>query len=156
MVSTPQIARFMGPMWGPPGSCRPQMGPVLAPLTLLSGSAASRWLDDGKCWVRAISQNKSPCGYKCMDDISFGSQYYKFRNTTTEIGLLEPMWTYHQKHCLDKWMDRSLRRCLCRTITLLHPCTIYLAAKTWNYCSALLMYILESTLLHFISKRQRS
>ena len=32
-----QIARFMGPTWGPPGSCRPQMGPMLAPWTLLSG-----------------------------------------------------------------------------------------------------------------------
>ena len=27
----------MGPTWGPPGSCRPQMGPMLAPRTLLSG-----------------------------------------------------------------------------------------------------------------------
>ena len=27
----------MGPTWGPPGSCWPQMGPMLAPLTLLSG-----------------------------------------------------------------------------------------------------------------------
>ena len=27
----------MGPTWGPPGSCRPQMGPVLAAWTLLSG-----------------------------------------------------------------------------------------------------------------------
>ena len=25
----------MGPTWGPPGSCRPQMGPMLAPWTLL-------------------------------------------------------------------------------------------------------------------------
>ena len=25
-----QIANFMGPIWGPPGSCRPQMGPMLA------------------------------------------------------------------------------------------------------------------------------
>ena len=33
----PQIAKFMGPTWGPPGSCRPQMGPMLAPWTLLSG-----------------------------------------------------------------------------------------------------------------------
>ena len=33
-----QIARFMGPTWGPPGSCRPQMGPMLAPWTLLSGN----------------------------------------------------------------------------------------------------------------------
>ena len=32
-----QIAKFIGPTWVPPGSCRPQMGPVLAPWTLLSG-----------------------------------------------------------------------------------------------------------------------
>ena len=36
-----QIARFMGPIWGPPGSCRPQMAPVLAPWTLLSSQIAS-------------------------------------------------------------------------------------------------------------------
>ena len=35
--NTTQIAKFMGPTWGPPGSCRPQMGPMLAPWTLLSG-----------------------------------------------------------------------------------------------------------------------
>ena len=35
----PQIAKFMGPTWGPPGSCRPQMGPILAPWNLLLGSA---------------------------------------------------------------------------------------------------------------------
>ena len=34
--NTSQIARFMGPTWGPPGSCQPQMGPILAPWTLLS------------------------------------------------------------------------------------------------------------------------
>ena len=33
-----QIARVMGPTWGSPGSCRPQMGPILAPWTLLSGN----------------------------------------------------------------------------------------------------------------------
>ena len=36
-LSGVQIARFMGPTWGPPGSCRPQMGPMLATWTLLSG-----------------------------------------------------------------------------------------------------------------------
>ena len=36
-VITSLIARFMGPTWGPPGSCRPQMGPMLALWTLLSG-----------------------------------------------------------------------------------------------------------------------
>ena len=33
-----QIARFMRPTWGSPGSCQPQMGPMLTPWTfLLSG-----------------------------------------------------------------------------------------------------------------------
>ena len=36
-----QLARFMGPTWGPTGSYRPQMGPMLAPWTLLSGNG---WL----------------------------------------------------------------------------------------------------------------
>ena len=35
-----QIAKFMGQTWGPPGSCRPQMGPMLVPWTLLSGLLA--------------------------------------------------------------------------------------------------------------------
>ena len=30
-IMPPQIARFMGPTWGPLGSCRPQVGPMLAP-----------------------------------------------------------------------------------------------------------------------------
>ena len=37
-----QIAKFMGPTWGPPGSCRPQMGPMLAPWTLPS-AGVSAW-----------------------------------------------------------------------------------------------------------------
>ena len=43
-----QIAKFMGPTWGPPGSSRHQMGPMLVPWTLLSGvlrasSSLRRW-----------------------------------------------------------------------------------------------------------------
>ena len=40
-----QIANFMGPTWGPPGPCRPQMGPMLAPWNLLSGFSVngSQW-----------------------------------------------------------------------------------------------------------------
>ena len=36
-IESSQIAKFMGPSWAPPGSCRPQMDPMLAPWTLLSG-----------------------------------------------------------------------------------------------------------------------
>ena len=34
----------MGPTWGPPGSCRPQMGSMLAPWTLLSVISSHRML----------------------------------------------------------------------------------------------------------------
>ena len=37
-TTTTQIAKFMGPTWGSPGSCWPQIGPMLAPWTLLSGN----------------------------------------------------------------------------------------------------------------------
>ena len=37
-AALPQIAKFTGPTWGQHGSSRPQMGPMLAPWTLLSGT----------------------------------------------------------------------------------------------------------------------
>ena len=43
---TPQIAKFMGLTWGSPGSCRPQMGPMLAPWTLLSGTFITALCDN--------------------------------------------------------------------------------------------------------------
>ena len=39
---TTQTAKFIGPTWGPPGSYRPQIDPMLAPRTLLSGEMSSR------------------------------------------------------------------------------------------------------------------
>ena len=37
-VTLTRIARFMGPTWDPSGSDRTQVGPMLAPWTLLSGN----------------------------------------------------------------------------------------------------------------------
>ena len=37
LTFTTQIAKFMGPTWGPPGSCGPQMGPMLTPWSFLLG-----------------------------------------------------------------------------------------------------------------------
>ena len=60
-----QIAKFMGPTWGPPGSCRPQMDPMLAPWTLLSGALfyIAYRTDENECLSR-------PCtnGGWCRDD----------------------------------------------------------------------------------------
>ena len=41
--SQSQTASVMGPTWGPPVSSRPQMDPILAPWTLLSGMHRSGW-----------------------------------------------------------------------------------------------------------------
>ena len=41
---TPQLAKSMGPTWGPPGSCRPQMGPMLAQEPCYQGWLLIRWL----------------------------------------------------------------------------------------------------------------
>ena len=49
-----QISKFMGPTWGPPGSCRPQMGPILAPWTLLSGVSLTGASDVNTLFLRAL------------------------------------------------------------------------------------------------------
>ena len=38
------ITRFMGPIWGPSGADRTQVGPMLAPWTLLSGKLNHIWI----------------------------------------------------------------------------------------------------------------
>ena len=48
-----QIARFMGPTWGPPGADRIQVGPMLAPWILLSGE----FVMSSKCDVYSIFTN---------------------------------------------------------------------------------------------------
>ena len=42
--STSLITRFMGPTWGPSGANRTQVGPMLAPWTLLSGIGSGNGL----------------------------------------------------------------------------------------------------------------
>ena len=44
-----QIAKFMRPTWGPPGSCRPRKGPMLASWTLLSRFCISSHSDILSC-----------------------------------------------------------------------------------------------------------
>ena len=48
-IYTSLIANFMGPAWGPYGADRTQVGPMLAPLTLLSGMWTPRlhWMPCG-------------------------------------------------------------------------------------------------------------
>ena len=57
------ITRFMGPMWGPSGASRTQVGPTLAPWTLLSGSVypALKW----KCLVHEKFSSLSAPEVQC-------------------------------------------------------------------------------------------
>ena len=50
-----QIAKFMGPTWGPSGPCLPQMDPIVAPWTLVSG-----WLPFHATISEKLSQWKRP------------------------------------------------------------------------------------------------
>ena len=64
-----QITKFMGPIWGQPGSCRAQMGSMLAPWTLLlgiwllqcQGSSPEGWYTTAQHWIEccynAVQQN---------------------------------------------------------------------------------------------------
>ena len=66
LIVIPQIAKFMGPTWCPPGACRPQMGPLLAPWTLISGPlhfslCADWWLIHVRCMDLPQHVNISEC-----------------------------------------------------------------------------------------------
>ena len=66
------ITRFMGPTWGPPGSCRPQMGPMLVPWILLSGHAVGRgWNVGNPLWAQTrFVDCYGCCMIKVRDNIS--------------------------------------------------------------------------------------
>ena len=54
-----QIAKFMGPTWGPPGSCRPQMGPMLAHEPCYQGCYCSLWIMSLDKWYQVMKVMKS-------------------------------------------------------------------------------------------------
>ena len=53
-VAGSQIAKFMGPTWGPPGSWRPHMGLMLAPWNLLSGMVSPVMTTGQQVPLRAV------------------------------------------------------------------------------------------------------
>ena len=113
-----QIARFLGATWGPPGSCRPQLGPILAPWTLLSG---------------ALSQNS----HHIVDDV-FKYIFLNENLRILEANLLEfvsknPIDNTYvlanqvESHYLNQWWHSLYRRtCVPRPLSL----------RQLNYCDA--------------------
>ena len=75
-IMTTQIAKFMGPTWGPPGSCRPQMGPMLAPLILLLGKyPVMTCAGPGHSWSVYTYISKEPNQYSRCDTPFLGALF---------------------------------------------------------------------------------
>ena len=92
-----QIAKFMGPIWGPPGSCRPQMGPMNLAIRGLSRIAVSVTFDPSNqigCnrylvtypFFRIIKLSKHIC-YHNWHVPSLLSRYSSFNNISLSISL---------------------------------------------------------------------
>ena len=55
------IAKFMGPTWGPSGTDRTQVGPMLAPLTWPSGMRHISWYQTFPCYYFVITTSRAIC-----------------------------------------------------------------------------------------------
>ena len=94
-----QIARFMGLTWGPTRSWRPQMGPILAPRTLLSGyaiyiilsSPVASFANMVYCirnWLQCSPWLKRcACNYSVFYGIMFGKER-SFENAISKFSVL--------------------------------------------------------------------
>ena len=82
-----QIAKFMGPTWGPPGSRWHQMGPMLALWTLLSGQAVPGQR-------AAITATGIPTKMMCMaaQEIVYGMILLHEQGTWTGVILYRSTW----------------------------------------------------------------
>ena len=115
---TTQIAKFMGPTWGPPGSCRPRMGPMLVPWTLLSG-----YISQGNHYHwPLVMQGKGSTGQSnVLIDLS--------------MTFMSSLWFWSTKMCLPAWSHRwvSAKRCKSSVLAIeVHlSCT---NLSTWEQC----------------------
>ena len=81
----------MGPTWGPPGSSRPQTGPMLAPWTLLSGYAKFYW--DQLCNL-GIVHCLHNSAIITMNECNSSSYLLKQEHQTTAVGPITTEYTY--------------------------------------------------------------
>ena len=83
-----QIARFMGSTWGPSGSDRTQVGPMLAPWTLLSGClyrTLSSLVQVMACCLFGTKPLPEPMMTNCQYDPEEKFQWYFNQNSVMFI-----------------------------------------------------------------------
>ena len=86
------IARFLGPTWGPSGPDRTQVGPMLAPWTLLSGMGCLFWMFG----------RKSSC-YNAIDNVLTSKLHYRFGKW--HVGSSLNRNAIKNKTNITKWRD---------------------------------------------------
>ena len=109
-------ARFMRPKLGPPGSCRPQIGPMLTPWTLLSGK---------RLYCRAA-----------FSIISYTGLYYSDAHETMvyamclyiliDYSIPRTFFTYHPDMCARIAIEKHIKghcRYIPSLVLHLHSCT---------------------------------
>ena len=95
-IKVPLIARLMGPTWGPSGTDRTQLGPLLAPLTLLSALASWRlpFCSDNITLQFRVCTNRKICidntAQQCHDVSDMSGRFQKLSKlmmiTVTQVG----------------------------------------------------------------------
>ena len=111
-----QIAKFMGPTWGPPESCRPQMGPMLVPWTLLSGYV-TKW------------------GPRCMQQLTLNQTLFRIIWNTARFvwfGIFRIFNTV-APHCMGYW-EPIMK-------TFLSPVKRWLSFISWNNLNELCLIV---------------
>ena len=88
-----QLAKFKGPTWGPPGSCRPQMGLMLASWTLLS-EFMLYWL-----WIRLGDRTNSRVDGGLR---RHAEPLWRHLMNTTVIAMINDEYLKHEFHISNK------------------------------------------------------
>ena len=108
---TTQIARFIGPTWGPPGAARTQVGPMLATWTLISGHFVYCFNASKDCLCHRFCLYTRPNVAAAMEGQTLKSQHLTAKTKrrgsySFEIWCMNTKMTNLVHHWL-KWQERK-------------------------------------------------
>ena len=108
----PLIARFMWPTWGPSGADRTEVGPMLAPWTLLSGTCFQNkyitWLIH--LWLNFCRLKMGPTIFfflKPCDIMDLAHSYIRISHQEKSLYITEPLWVGSTSH---QWFHKQKAR----------------------------------------------
>ena len=127
----------MGPTWGPPGSCRPQLGPMLAPWTLLLGiswKSIPLIMSCSQLWNNYSVTRSFINHWYGYYGMMYSINYAMFKSTTYQLYakidnlrdvIICLCLKTHKTSGVSEWKKSTVYEFRVRTIHLLH-------IKQWN------------------------